>query len=94
MVTFTEEILNDKYNICQMDKCVRKTYKKIQQTTQVELRSRKVQPHVMLKKIDFENMDNVLENSFRKILLVQEFFLNIVPQKIWPTISDIITQKY
>ena len=48
----------------------------------------------MLKKIDFENMDNVLENSFRKILLVQEFFLNIVPQKIWPTISDIITQKY
>ena len=48
----------------------------------------------MLKKIEFENMDNVLENSFRKILLVQEFFLNIVPQKIWQTISDIITQKY
>ena len=48
-----------------MDKCVRKTYKKIQQTTQVELRSRKVQPHVMLENIDFENMDTVLENSFR-----------------------------
>ena len=59
----------------------------------MELRSRKVQPHVLLEKIDFENMDNVLENSFRKILLVQEFFLNIVPQKIWPTIQILLPRN-